>query len=182
MATLETTPDCLATPRIALALEELGAPYDVVVYPNGHFEATYGVIGPAWVEGEFRLFEGNPILRHVGRAYGAFSLMPSDLEGQARVDGWLDFIVVRIAMSMVRGLPEKAMEYLKVVDRHLADREWLCEAFSVADCGYVTLVQMGERIPMQGLPNLQAYLARLSARPAVARANERLAVARVAAG
>jgi glutathione S-transferase len=127
-------------------------------------------IGPALVEGERRLFEGNPILRHLARTHGLGRLMPSDPWGQAEVDSWLDFLVLRIGMSFVQGMPDAAFRYMAVIDRRLATNEWLCGAFTAADCGFITMADMSAKLPEDELPHLTAYLDRLVARPACGRA------------
>ncbi len=178
MPLVESTPDCLATPRLLFALEEMDVDCELRVFGDGHFETTYGRVGPAWVDGDFRLFEGNPILRHLGRAYGMGTLMPEDLHEQARVDAWLDFLVIRIGMSFVRGLPEQAISYVRLVDRHLDGRDWLCSTFTVADCAFVTLAQMAHQLPMGEMQHLGAYVDRLVQRPGYERAMKRWADAR----
>lgn len=176
MTTIETTPGCNATPRILLALEELGEAYEIVVKDDGYFMDTYGGPGPALVEKGFRLLSGNPILRYLGRTRSPGTLMPADARGQAEVDYWLDFLVLRVGMSVAQGQMEAAIRYLGVLDRQLEGREWLCGAFTAADCGAsFPLIKMSERLPLQTLPRLREYLARIAARPAWGRAMQKLA-------
>ena len=55
------------------------------------------------------------------------------------------------------------------LDRHLATREWLSESFSVADAYAFAIVRWSGLLglSLKAYPNLQAYLARLAARPHV---------------
>jgi glutathione S-transferase len=175
MALIETTPACNATPRVVFALEEIGIIYDVVVKEDGHFMSTYGVPGPCLIDEGFRLFEGNPILRYLARSRSIGILMPTDPRAQGEVDRWLEFLVLRIGMSIVRGQVDAMNGYLGVLDRELGTRDWICGPFTVADCGFVTLARASERLPLEGMPHLRAYLARLVARPAWRRAQEKLA-------
>ncbi len=174
MTVIETTPGCNATPRIVLLLEEIGAPYQLAMKDDGYFLGAHGVPGPALVEDGFRLFEANAILRYLAATRSPGTLMPADARAQAEVDRWIDFMVLRVGMSVVQGQMEDALRYLGVLDRHLAGREWICGPFTVADCGAAPLVRLAPRLPLQQLPNLRAFLDRLAARPAWGRAQARL--------
>jgi hypothetical protein len=49
---LETTPTCLRTLFLALALEEAGVPWTLRVRPHGWFEANHGRMGPLIHDGD----------------------------------------------------------------------------------------------------------------------------------
>ena len=55
------------------------------------------------------------------------------------------------------------------LDRHLSTREWLADAFSLADAYAFTIIRWLSLLglSLKAYPNLQAYLARVAARPAV---------------
>lgn len=171
---LETTAQCLATPRILLACEEAGVALDVQVKPDGHFEQAYSWPGPRFVDGDFVLFEGNAILRHIGRV-APDGLMPEDPQQRSQVDQWIDFVVIRIGMSMEYGKVDNGMRYLQVLDKAVAGDAYLCGDFSLADCAYATLLAVGDGLPRTRFPNLDAYLTRLASRPAWSRVRARLA-------
>jgi glutathione S-transferase len=175
MLRVETTKGCLATPRVAMVLEEAATPWERVVRDDGYFTATHGAPGPLLVDGELALLEANAILRHVARTRGAGTLWPVEVERQAHADRWIDFAVLRIGMAVARGEMPAAMGYLGVLDRALAGRDWLCGDFCVADCAYATMLPLAGRLPLDGLSGVKAYLARLGARPAWARVQARLA-------
>jgi GST-like protein len=58
------------------------------------------------------------------------------------------------------------------MNRHLAGRDWFGEAYSVADIIPFTRVNgiAHERVKVSDYPNLAAWLKRVAARPAVAKA------------
>ncbi|MDH5675745.1 MAG: glutathione S-transferase family protein [Myxococcales bacterium] len=171
---LETTARCVATPRVLFAIEEASIDVELQVQQDGHFEQTYRQPGPRLVDGAFELFEGNAILRHIGRTASSAGLVPKDLQLRARMDQWIDFNVIRIGLPLVYGDVDEAMRHLGVLDSALADRDYLCGSFSLADCAYATMLVVGDGFPRARFENLDAYLTRLAARPAWARVLERL--------
>jgi glutathione S-transferase len=171
---LETTPDCKVTPRVLLAIEEAAVPVELVVRDEGHFVDAHGIPGPCLVEGDFRLFEGNAIMRYVGRSHPAAGLLPKDPRDLAQMDRWIDFSILRIGMSVAGGQMDAAMRYLGVLDRVVAGDVWLCKTFSLADCSFATLAMLAAQLPIARVPNVGAYLERLRARPAWSRVMARL--------
>lgn len=170
MVTLRSTRNCPNTPRVALALEEMGTPYRVERAEDGSFTRDFGVPGPSLLDGALTLVEPNAILRHVARAYGAGTLWPESLAEQAEVDRWLDFQAIRISRA-IGGAPDALATLLGPLERHLARQPWmLARGFTVADCGYVPMVQKRARLALDPYPSVVAYLDRLAARPAWARA------------
>ena len=87
---IETTPRCGQTPRLLLLLEEIGAPYELTLRPDGHFLATYGRPGPRLVDDDLTLFECATMLRHCARTRGEGRMVPQSSVDLARVDAWLD--------------------------------------------------------------------------------------------
>ena len=69
-----------------------------------------------------------------------------------------------------RARDELAM-HLDVLERRLADRDWLIEAYSLADVCYAPVVTVLDRVSLGDLvetrPRLAAWIERLRARPAV---------------
>ena len=115
-------------------------------------------------------------------------LMPQDDKGESRVTQWLMFQMAGIGPMMgqsnvfFRYLPEKipaaidryqneCRRLFEVLDRQLDGREYLCDAYSIADIANWCWVRIhfwgGSRI--DGLPNLNAWLERLEVRPACQR-------------
>ena len=151
-----------ATPnghKASITLEELELPYEVhsvnlgagdqkqpeflAINPNGRI--------PAIVDreaGDFPIFESGAIMIYLAEKAG--QLLPTDAKGRSQVIQWLMFQMGGIGPMMgqanvfSRYFPEKipsaiaryrneTRRLLEVVDRHLADREWLAGEFSIAD-------------------------------------------------
>jgi GST-like protein len=148
-----------ATPngyKASVALEELGLAYDVRpldlmageqkqawflrISPNGRI--------PAIEDDGFPVFESGAILVHLAETTGR--LMPADARGRSRVLQWLMFQMGGIGPMMGqanvfhRYWPERIEPVIDryqgevrrlfgVLDRHLAQNEWLADDYSIAD-------------------------------------------------
>jgi len=189
-----------ATPnghKVSIALEELGLAYRVrvldlaageqkqdwylAINPNGRI--------PAIVDhdaGGFPVFESGAILAWLAEKAGR--LMPSDAEGRSLVLQWLMFQMAGVGPMMgqanvfFRYLPEKipvaidryqgeGRRLLAVLDRRLADSEYLAGDYSIADIANFAWARTHRwsGIDVSGLPHLQRWLRQIRARPAVAR-------------
>jgi glutathione S-transferase len=138
--------------------------------------SAYGVPGPLLVDDDFELLEPGAVLRHVGRRFGAGTLVPASLGGQAEVDRWIDFAVLRVGLPAVRGEVETVARSLGVLAAALAGRPWVTgETFTLADVGLSALCLVAPRLPLDAAPAVKAYLGRLAARPAWGRALARVA-------
>jgi glutathione S-transferase/GST-like protein len=148
-----------ATPngyKVSVALEELGLPYTVhsvnlttgaqktpeflAMNPNGRI--------PVLVDDGFPVFESGAILLYLAEKTG--KLMPTDSHGRSRVTQWLMFQMGGIGPMMgqanvfYRYFPERIQPAIDryhgevkrlfgVLDRHLAENEWLAGDYSIAD-------------------------------------------------
>ena len=186
--------------KVSVMLEELGIPYNVhvldlskgvqkepwftAINPNGRI--------PAIVDrdnGDFAVFESGAIMIYLAEKTG--KLLPADAKDRSRAIQWLMFQMGGVGPMMgqanvfYRYFPEKipaAIErYQKesrrlfgVLDGHLAGREYLAGEYSIADianwCWVRTHAWSG--VDVEGLPNLQAWIERIAARPAVQRGIE----------
>ena len=74
-----------------------------------------------------------------------------------------------IADSTRAAVKEKLALRFAELDRHLSTQDWLTGPFSVADAYAYTIVNWSSflGVPLKAYPNLQAYLARVAARPHV---------------
>lgn len=170
MLRVRSTRNCKYTPRVLFALEEAGMAYETVLADDGWFTGAYGIPGPAIEEEGFSVVELGAILRHIGRAYGPGTLMPADLKGQAGVDRWLDFQHRRIGRAMQAGELDAVRALLVRLDAQLAGHEYVLGDFTVADCGLAALLLIRNKLPLDDLVYLPAYLDRLAARPTWPRA------------
>ncbi len=183
--------------KASIMLEELGVPYTVKpvdlsrgaqlqpdylkLNPNGRI--------PTIVDhdnGGFAVFESGAILIYLAEKFGKF--LPADVNGRSSVIQWLMFQMGGIgpmqgqANVFFRYWPKKIPEVIdryqhetrrlyQVLDTRLAGREYLCDAFSIADIANVTWVHIHKwaGVEIDDLPNLKAWLKRLRQRPALSR-------------
>ena len=185
-----------ATPngwKVSIALEELGLPYDLhvidlasgeqkqpaftAINPNGRIPAIVDRD-----EGDFAVFESGAILLYLAEKTGR--LMPADAKGRSRVVQWLMFQMGGVGPMMgqanvfTRYFPEQlptvidryrreSRRLFDVLDGHLADNEWLAGDYSIADIANWVHTHEWPGVPVDGLPNLQRWMAAIAARPAV---------------
>jgi GST-like protein len=183
--------------KVSVLLEELGVPYTVhpislskgeqktpeflKLNPNGRI--------PAIVDrsnGDFAIFESAAIMLYLARRAG--KLLPKDEKGESRVTQWLMFQMAGIGPMMgqanvfYRYFPEKlpaaiaryhneCRRLFEVLEGQLKGREYLCDDYSIADIANWCWVRIYEwsGVNIEGLSNLQAWMARLEARPACQR-------------
>ena len=189
-----------ATPngyKASIALEELDLPYELhvldlssgvqkepwflAINPNGRI--------PAIVDrdaGGFAVFESGAILLYLAEKTGR--LMPTDAQGRSVVVQWLMFQMGGLGPMMGqanvfhRYFPERidsvveryqreGRRLLEVLDRRLADHEYLAGDYSIADIAHYAWARTHEwsGIDVAGLDHLQRWLDSISARPAVQR-------------
>ena len=186
-----------ATPngyKVSVALEEMGLADDVRrvdltrgeqkspefldICPNGRV--------PALVDDGFAVFESGAILVYLAEKTG--QLLPADPQGRSRVMQWLMFQMSGIGPIMgqanvfYRYFPEKipaaiaryqteGRRLFTVLDRQLADNEYLAGDYSIADIANWCWVRTAKwsGIDTAGLPNLLRWKAAIAARPAAQR-------------
>ncbi len=189
-----------ATPngqKVSIALEEMNIAYNVhaidimndeqktpeflAICPNARI--------PAIVDTDYdnlTVFESGAILIHLAEKSGQF--LPSDPAGKATVIQWLMFQMAGVgpmqgqANVFNRYAPEKLPwaidRYLRecrrlyeVLDRQLANADYLAGEYSIADMATYPWVKIHEwtGLDVSGLDNLHNWLQRIAARPAVER-------------
>ena len=183
--------------KVSIALEELGLPYTVhaldlgtleqkrpeflKISPNGRIPA---IIDRA--EDDFAVFESGAILVYLAEKTGR--LMPADAKGRSRVMQWLMFQMGGIGPMMgqanvfFRYFPAKIQpaidryhgevrRLLGVLDTQLEGREYLTGDYSIADIANWAWVRTHKwsGVALEGLPNLERWVAQLAARPACQR-------------
>lgn len=184
--------------KISIMLEECGLPYRVIpvnigqgdqfkpeflaISPNNRMPAIVDPNGP---DGKpISVFESGAILQYLGRKTGAF--YPADERGRVEVDQWLMwqmggfgpmlgqthhfriYAPEKIEYAINRYTNESNRLY-GVLNKRLADREYIAGAYSIADMACIGWAKLWER---QGqdithFPNVKAWLDRVLARPAV---------------
>lgn len=183
--------------KVSVYLEEIGLPYTVHpidlgkgeqktpqylrICPNGRIPA---IVDRA--NDDFAVFETGAILHYLARKTG--KLMPRDDKGESRVMQWLMFQMSGIGPMMgqanifYRYFPEKipsaiqryqneCRRLFEVLDRQLNGREYLCDEYSIADIANWCWVRIYKwsGVNIEGLDNLQSWIARMGARPACQR-------------
>jgi glutathione S-transferase len=163
-------------------------PNYLAINPNGKV--------PAIVDGDLVLYESGAICTWLGERHPDAGLLPRPDEAMARAAclQWLFFILTeldqplwnkakhRFALPRERRVPEAIPTFewefyqaLRVLDAHLAEREFMvADRFTVADifATHVLVWALSARMELKSAA-LDAYVARMETRPALARARER---------
>jgi len=181
--------------KASIMLEELGLPYTVKpirlekleqkqewylkLNPNGRIPTIVD-----HDEGDFAVFESGAILIYLAEKTGR--LMPQDRKGRSRVIQWVMFQMGGIgpmqgqANVFYRYAPEKIPyaidRYQKetkrlytVLDKRLADRQFLCDEYSIADIATWPWVSLHgwAGVDIDDLPHMQRWIDEVGRRPAV---------------
>ena len=184
-----------ATPnghKASIALEELALPYTLhsidlmkqeqktpeflARNPNGRI--------PVIVDDGFAVFESGAILVYLAEKTG--KLMPTDVKGRSLVMQWLMFQMGGVGPMMgqanvfFRYFPEKiqpaidryqkeSRRLFEVLETQLARTEYIAGDYSIADIATYPWVKIHpwSGVSIEGLPNLERWLAAVAARPAV---------------
>ena len=186
-----------ATPngyKISIALEELGLKYKVrkldfsaeeqkeewflKINPNGRI--------PAIIDHDnngLSVFESGAILLYLADKYN--KLIPQDPTGRIKCIEWLMFQMGGLGpmqgQANVFGryfeekIPSAISRYRNecrrlyaVLDKHLFEREWICDEYSIADIAnwsWVRIYKWSE-VDITGLDNLRLWMDRMQERPA----------------
>lgn len=183
--------------KASIALEEMELPYTIhaldlgkqeqkesdfiKINPNGRIPAIVDRD-----EGDFAVFESGAILIYLAEKTGRF--MPTDKKGRSVTLQWLMFQMGGIgpmqgqAGVFFRYAPEKIQYAIdryqretrrlyEVIDRRLAEVEYLAGDYSIADMATFPWVRAHSwvGIDVDGLSNVQRWLAAIDARPGVLR-------------
>jgi len=181
--------------RVRWALEEVGQPYEVRLVSFGAMKEPahralhpFGQI-PTYEEGDLVLFESGAIVFHIAERH-AGRLLPDDANARARAITWmfaalntveppiLDLQTTRFLEGdktwFAQRLPmveDRIRDRLGELSGRLGDADWLDGAFSAGDLMMVAVLL---RLKASGIldeyPNLSAYVARGTVRPAYKRA------------
>lgn len=163
---------------ISLSQGEQKSPKFLAINPNGRIPA---IVDRA--NGDFAVFESGAILLYLAKKSG--KLLPKDDKGESHVTQWLMFQMGGVGPMMgqanvfYRYFPEKIQPAIdryqnegrrlfEVLNGQLKGREYLCDEYSIADIANWCWVRIHawSGIDVTGLDDLQAWLARLEARPA----------------
>ena len=159
------------------------APAFLKISPNNRMPAIIDPDGPGGRP--VSVFESGAILQYLGRKSGKF--YPADPRKRIAVEEWLFWQVGGLGPMAGQAnhflnysqedLPYPKQRYTDevhrlfgVMDRRLATRKFLADAYSIADMACWGWVVSSMRFqPLDEFPHLAAWQARLAARPAVQR-------------
>lgn len=186
--------------KISIMLEECGLPYTVhsvnigkgdqfkpeflAISPNNKMPAIVDPDGPGGQP--ISVFESGAILQYLGRKTGQF--YPTEERARVEVDEWLFwqmgglgpmagqthhfriYAPEKIPYAIDRYTNETNRLY-GVMNKRLADREFLAGAYSIADMACVGWVKLWDRQgqAIDEFPNVKRWLEAMLARPAVQR-------------
>jgi GST-like protein len=185
--------------KASVMLEEVGLPYELhvvdirtgdqhkpeflAVNPNGKIPA---IVDREAAGGPLAVFESGAILHYLAEKTG--KLMPLDPQGRSLVLQWLMLQMSGVGPMMgqanvfFRYAPEKipyaierfqreSRRLLEVLDRRLAQHEYLAGDYSIADIATWCWVHLHDwaGISIDGLTHLSRWIATVGARPAVQR-------------
>ncbi|MEL6436962.1 MAG: glutathione S-transferase family protein [Pseudomonadota bacterium] len=184
--------------KISIMLEELGVPYTVKyinigkgdqfapdflkIAPNNRMPAIIDPEGPDGAP--ISVFESAAILQYLGRKFGQF--YPTDERARVEVEQWLmwqmgglgpmagqahhfrQYAPEQVPYAIDRYTNEVNRLY-GVMDRRLADREFLAGDYSIADMACIGWVVPYERQgqDLDDFANLKRWFETMKARPAV---------------
>ncbi|UMY17017.1 glutathione S-transferase N-terminal domain-containing protein [Methylobacterium organophilum] len=186
--------------KIPIMLEECGLPYRIVpvnigkgeqmapdflaLSPNNKIPAIVDPEGPGGQP--ISVFESGAILQYLGRKTGC--LYPADERARVNVDEWLFWQVGGFGPMLgqahhfriyatekipyaIERFSKEAERLYGVLDRRLADHEYLAGAYSIADIAVLPWAKFHEKqgIDAARLPNVKRWLDAVLARPAVQR-------------
>lgn len=184
--------------KISIMLEECGLPYTVklvnisagdqfkpeflAISPNNRMPAIVDHEGPGGQP--ISVFESGAILQYLGRKTGKF--YPADERGRVEVEQWLFWQMGGLGPMAgqthhFRGYAPEKIDYAinrytnetkrlyGVMNKRLADRDFLAGEYSIADMACVGWVKMWERQGqvLADFPHLERWLGTVTARPAV---------------
>ena len=186
--------------KISIMLEECGLPYELrpvninrgdqfdphflSLSPNNRIPAILDPDGPGGKP--ISIFESGAILQYLGRKTGKF--YPKDERLRVAVDQWLFWQVAGFGPMAgqahhFRGYAKEPIPYAiarytdemnrlyGVMDKQLADRDFLVGRYSIADMACWGVVKSWERQGqnIDDFPNVKSWWERMNARPGVAR-------------
>ncbi len=186
--------------KISIMLEECRLPYTLIpvniskgeqfnpdflkIAPNNRMPAIVDFDGPGGRP--ISIFESGAILQYLGRKTGKF--YPADERARAEVDQWLFWQMGGLGPMAgqlnhfkhyarenlpyaIKRYEDEVNQLYGVMNKHLADRDFLAGRYSIADMASVGWVNLWKRQDqnIDDFPHLKRWLEAVKARPAVQR-------------
>ncbi|NER35968.1 MAG: glutathione S-transferase family protein [Oscillatoria sp. SIO1A7] len=188
-----------ATPngrKVSILLEELGLPYNahkIDIRKGEQFTPEFVAINPnskipAIIDREtdITVFESGAILIYLAEKTG--QLIPSDQKERFEVIEWLMFQMASVGPMFgqltyfkrfaseevpyaIDRYTKETLRLYDVLDRQLADREFICGSYSIADIAtypWVAIYKF-QGLTLDDRPNLKRWVETVAQRPAVLR-------------
>jgi glutathione S-transferase len=179
--------------KVTWFLEEIGKPFTArgVGYTGADpIDAAYlkvrgGEASPILKDGELVLWEGNAVIRYLAETYAPGRFYPAALAARAEADRWMDYQLStirpplhamlrdRLDVRAVTRNAAKLAEAMEPVEAALARRPYLAgETFTIGDIpvGINAYRWFLLDIERPASPAIEAWVERLKARPAFAKA------------
>lgn len=186
--------------KVAFLLEELNEPYELMpvdTFKGEQHAPQFRAINPngktpALIDGAVTMFDSTAILLYLAEKHGKYLGQPQD---RGPLLSWLMFVASGLgpfsgqAVHFRRMAPQpqeyavnryrrELMRHYQVLEDHLAGREHLVGAeFTIADIsawGWVARAEFALGAgALEPYPNLRGWMARVEARPTLARAKEK---------
>ena len=161
---------------------EGSSPEFLAINPNGKI--------PALTDGELKLFESNAIMLYLASKHRGTRILPADPEKRAVVDQWLFWQTAHLGAALGKvtferfykvqlnlGTPDAGKiaeglaefdRYMNVLDAHLAGKDFVCGAFTVADYALCGTLQSRTRaeVDLSKWKNVTRWLGNVESRPA----------------
>ena len=186
--------------KVTILFEELGLDYKIIpvniiegdqfapeflkIAPNNRMPA---IVDPDGADGEMiSIFESGAILLHYAEKHKKF--IPADERGRIDVLQWLFFQMGNVGPMLgqchhFRNYAEEKLEYAidrytreatrlyRVVDRRLADRDYVADDYSIADMALFPWMRVwkNQGQTLEDFPHLAKWIDRMYQRPAVRR-------------
>lgn len=173
--------------RLRWACEEAGLPYSVRTIPfegretNHLSQQPFGQV-PFLTDGDLEMFESGAGLMYLARK--SETLMPRDPAGEAKTVQWmlaalnsveivtLPWWFLDITGAQNNGFSDWTGKRLDQLEKVLAEREWLAEdRFTAADLLMADVLRVGKVRTLGNRPASEAYVKRVTDRPAFKKAH-----------
>ena len=194
--TLYDHPDCPYGMKVRIVLAEKEFDYEFVSVDlkGGHHKRPeflklnpFGRV-PVLVDEDCALYDSTIINEYLDDEYPAPELKPTDSDERARVRLLEDYAdtsftlpVMALEAELSKAAPQRNEQRLSharevitqglaMLDRELADKEYLAGEFSLADIAFAPAALRLERLGISvdaSLSNVREWIARLSARPSI---------------
>jgi glutathione S-transferase len=145
---------------------------------------------PTLEDDGFFLWESNAILCYLAAKKPESGLLPADARGMAQVQQWLQWHATTFSSSTTEVMMEtvyaklfgrskdeakyaagmeKVRRDLGVLEKTLADKEFVCGKLSIADFSLVSslLLRTPMGVDLEAFPNVKAWVARMESRESV---------------